>query len=522
MKFFKRRDCEEYQTELETQLDLDNLKKTAHELNNGAKLISIDFFGISATTLFDAGGNYAKTHVYKELKKLLFSYNELNKKGYFIRIRLLFEYPYSISSYSRIQAEFNSDRASMDETAFSRKFHLTESIDIDLYKGSRLVTNQMASLIRVQSLMDELEKKESWKKFDWNDIELKNKITLRFTPINPSFCCLFINNKAYYDVYLMAKKDRYHNSLDPFSPTCYLESKEDSEEISAFKDHFRYLWDLDTTMHYKDATKYNPKTINSLAKIKPPYDIVNDYRANKILNYNIQDFTQEDANRWSTISRKNILKYCADLSPENYDEVMFVTCSWIRDSDNEPKPNLVVEELVTKMLSEDFYYQKKKIIDFRILRAATTDYLDEQLYSGLDSATLGLVVLTKDIEDKDGKTFYCRPNVYHELGYLMNRLGKHKIIILKEEGTSLPSNVQNIPYIPFKRENLKLRYLQIIEAIRTIGSYSPLVQIEALNNHLKRLQNALNEDEIKQREFKTAKTKIENLITELKSAPNNV
>lgn len=301
----------------------------------------------------------------------------------------------------------------------------------------------------------------------------------------------------------------------------FYHSNDDNLEMSAFKDHFRYLWDLDTTMHYKDATKYTPKTTNSLAKIKSPSEIINDYRANKILSYSIEDFSQEDANRWANISRKNVLKFCADLTPTNFDEVMFVTCSWIRDEDNEPKPNLVVEELVTKMLSEDFYYKKRRIIDFKILRAATTDYLDEQLYSGLDSATLGLVVLTKDIKADDGK-FYCRPNVYHELGYLMNRLGKNKIIILKEDGASLPSNVQNIPYIPFKRENLVLRYLQIIEGIRSIGSYSPLVQVSALTNHKERLQNALNDGKIKQNEFKTSETKINLMIEDLKSAPNNV
>lgn len=220
MKHFKKRDCEEYLIELKNQLNIENLKTSAHELKSGAKLISIDFFGISATTLFDAGGNYAKTHVYKELKSLLYSYSELNKEGYIIRLRLLFEYPYSISSYSRIQAEYTSDRSSIDETAFSRKFHLTEPIDLDLFKASRLVTNQMASLIRIQSLMDDLQKKEGWDGFTWNNYEYRNKITLRFTPINPSFCCLFINNTAYYDVYLMAKKDRYHNSLDPFAPIC--------------------------------------------------------------------------------------------------------------------------------------------------------------------------------------------------------------------------------------------------------------------------------------------------------------
>lgn len=515
MKHFKRRDSIEYSEELKKVLTLENLKKTAHPLKDGTKLISIDFFGISATTLFDAGGNYAKTNVYKEIKKLLYSHDELNEEGYFIRIRLLLEYPYSISSYSRIQAEFTSDRASMEETAFSRKFHLTQPVDNEMFHTSRLVSTQTTSLIRIQSLMDELQKKPSWEKEG-----LKNKITLRFTPINPSFCCLFINQNVYYDVYLMAKKDRYHNSLDPFSPICLLE-KTDSEEISAFKDHFRYLWDLDTTIHYKDATKYIPNKINSLSKIKPPTELINDYRASKILNYNIEDFSQEDATRWSVISQKNIQKFCADLTPTNYDETMFVTCSWIRDADNEPKPNLVVEELVTKMLSIDFNYNNKRIIDFKILRAATTDYLDEQLYSGLDKATMGLIVLTKDIEAQDGR-FYSRPNVYHELGYLMNRLSKKKIIIFLEEGAILPSNVQNIPYISFTRETLILRYFQIIEAIRNISNYSPLVHINALSNHLKRIQNSLNDGKIKQKEFNATKKKIELTIEQIKSAPNIV
>lgn len=515
MKNFKKINNNEYHAELRDKLSIENLKKSAHELKDGSRLISIDFFGIAATTLFDAGGNYAKMNVYEQLKNLLFAHPELNKDGYFIRIRLLFEYPYSISSYSRIQAEYNTDRASIDETAYSRKFSHTEPVDLDLFKSSKLVTTQMSSLMIIQSLMDDLEKMPTWKQEG-----LSNKITLRFTPVNPSFCCLFINKDLYFDVYLMAKKQRYHNALKRFAPVIGLNADDDTEEIKAFKDHFRYLWDLDTTIHYKDATKYVANKANSMAKVKSPLEISNDYRARKLLNYFMEDFNEDDATRWAVISKKNIQKFCADFTPSTHEEVMFVTCSWERDKDKESRPNIVARTLVKDWLTKDLN-KSKDLIDFQILRAATTDLLDEQLYEGLDKATMGLIILTKDIEGKDGK-FYSRPNVYHELGYLMNRLSNKNIIILKEEGAVIPSNVQNIPYISFTREELILNYYVIIESIRKISNYSNLHQINALNLHLQRLQEELNAGNIDNKSFRANVRKIKETIEELKTAPNNV
>lgn len=507
MNFYKRRDCDDYQNELIEVLKLENLKKTAFALPNKKKLISIDFLGISATTLFDAGGNYAKTNVYFELKCVLDAHQQLAKEGYQIRIRLLFEYPYSISSYSRIQAEYTSDRASIEETAFSRKFNFSESLDIDLIKSSRYFSTQMASLIRIQSLIDRLNNLESWK-------NSKNKITLRFTAINPSFCCLFINDNAYYDVYLMAKKDRYHTTLEPFAPVCKINDTNDKDEMDAFRDHFRYVWDLDTTIHYIDATHYKPNVSNTLSKIKLPTDLTNNYRANRILSYNIADFSEEDAKKWSVISKKNILKNCADFTPTSFEEIMFVTCSWIKDTDSEPRPNNITQLLVSNWLNEDLN-RHKKIIDFKILRASNTDYLDEQLYSGLDKATLALIILTKDIVDENGK-YYCKPNVYHELGYLMNRLTHRKILILKEEGAILPSNVQNIPYISFTEDDLILQYNLILEAIRKMSGYKPEDQIFALENHLQRLQEYNLSDKLDNKSFKINKAKVASLIKSLK------
>jgi predicted nucleotide-binding protein len=93
-------------------------------------------------------------------------------------------------------------------------------------------------------------------------------------------------------------------------------------------------------------------------------------------------------------------------------------------------------------LNKDF----KKGLQVRMVRRKYGSRIFDKIYSNLQDSTLGIVILTKDVEGKNDK-FYAKPNIYHELGFLMGALHHlntkelSKVLILKEEGVEVPSNV---------------------------------------------------------------------------------
>ncbi len=71
----------------------------------------------------------------------------------------------------------------------------------------------------------------------------------------------------------------------------------------------------------------------------------------------------------------------------------------------------------------------------------------ERAAAECDSA---VIVMTGDDVDGDGQ-MRARENVMHEIGYFHGRYGRERVVLLHEDGVSVPTNLSGIVYIPFPK-----------------------------------------------------------------------
>ena len=519
MRIFKSRTIKEYNSYIKKLLSLETAQKNALKISKPKIIedkeykycIRIDFLGQVASTLFDVGGLRVKYNVFDELRKLADRTTELNSKGYFIKIRLLLEYPYSVSSYSRIQSESSSERSSVKEPIYNRGFKIVEQVDQSIFGSSSFISTQSNILSIIQSFADELQEKHNW-----NERDSPNSIRVRFTPISPGMCCLFINNKLFFDVYLYAKETRYHTTSILCSPVVEISFKE-KYTFKAYEDHFRYLWDLDVTLDCQDATKYAKNRPRSLSKIIPPQQIDYESKAKKILE-NDSKLTTSEAIKWKNSARRILNRYTADLSPNPASESIFVTCSWTKGEDGTSAPNKYAEYLAATLQKDFTTSMNTPLISVRIMQAVPAEFLSAQLYINLEDSTLAIILLTKDIQSTDGN-YYSKPNVYHELGYLMKHLGRDKITILSEKGVIIPSNIQDIPRFEFETDKIELIYLDLIKQLENITYFDKYILESVSHSHTNRLFKCFKKGTIAKKEFEYAKNRIQRWSTTLVSTP---
>ncbi len=517
MKIYTNRESEEYLNELLKRMSVDELKRTAINIKEPfevegqefSRVIRIDYLGISATTLFDVGKNYAKHNVYNQILELLRSVKKLNEEGIFIRFRILLDYPYSISAYSRIQAEVSVNRSSIDEPEFLRDFKLVEQIDERMFNSSSFVTAQMQTLDRIQELIDGRENDS------YLNSSLPNRIMVRFTPIAPSICCLIINDVVFYDAYLLAKKNRFERVCTPlFSPIIQI-NREDGEFYLAFEDNFRYLWELDVTMDYEDATYYQKGKPHTMSKIKKPSEVFFEEKARNILKYNPK-LTIEEAHQWKSCAHRVLDRFCANLLPTPGSDSLFLACSWTKGASGQSRPNKNAIEL-SNMLQDDFSLgrdSKIPLMSVHIMEAVTTDFLSRQLYSTLNAATIGLILLTKDIQTNDGM-WLSKPNVYHELGYLLHKFGIERLIIIAEDKKLITANIHDIPYKIFERNKISLLYPEIVQWLKSVCRLNKKIIREIFEGHEKRLQKLVMNETITPEERKKTIIKMNDILNEM-------
>ena len=75
-----------------------------------------------------------------------------------------------------------------------------------------------------------------------------------------------------------------------------------------------------------------------------------------------------------------------------------------------------------------------------------------------------LIVLTTDDQTTDGGR-RARQNVIHELGYFHGILGRDKVLLLKQSGVDLFSNISGLVYKEFDREKIELVFEDIRKAL---------------------------------------------------------
>lgn len=74
----------------------------------------------------------------------------------------------------------------------------------------------------------------------------------------------------------------------------------------------------------------------------------------------------------------------------------------------------------------------------------------EKLETGADACDAAVIVMTGDDTDSAGQA-RARENVMHEIGYFHGKYGRRRVVLLHEEGVSVPTNLSGIVYVPFPK-----------------------------------------------------------------------
>jgi predicted nucleotide-binding protein len=74
----------------------------------------------------------------------------------------------------------------------------------------------------------------------------------------------------------------------------------------------------------------------------------------------------------------------------------------------------------------------------------------QKLAEESNRCSYAVVVMTGD-DDTGHEQPRARENVIHEIGYFQARYGLNRVALLYEEGTSIPSNIHGLVYIPFPK-----------------------------------------------------------------------
>lgn len=517
MRFFKNRHDPDYKTFLTKLLDLEDAEgiiKTAISIENPKKhngieyhkCIRIDFCGIAASTLFKKDN--LNLEVANKFLTVFSNLEKINKLGIFVKVRFLFAYLYSDFSFSLIKAEKSSKRATMKDPTFSPDFDLEEELTEEEFFSSAAYRNQTKSLEQIQKLAD------SFKLFENNSV---NSIQVRFTPISLNLCSLIINDSSLSDPYLYSREDITRESLANLYPLVSLNGRDDKLEFESVLDNFRYLWNHQTTLYCKDATHYIVNEKESLKKIRKPFDLTFESKSKRlrdlektIINSDEEKTPDRKIKQWRFLLKQMVLHSTKIFQENNSSESIFIACSWRPDITGDKTPNKYALELET-YLREDF----SSAIEIKLVVTGPGEGLFDKIYTFLRQSTLGIILITKDIESLDGK-FYSKPNIYYEHGFLVSHLDARRtsrVIALVKNGSTPPTNADDRGYINFDADKLALRYGKIIswlkERCETVGKD----QIEnAVRNHKKRLNQMVIDSMIHKAVYEQLLVELEGIL----------
>lgn len=489
---FENRHDPKYKSLLCKLLDLtdtDGIINTAIKIENPRrhngkeyhKCIRIDFCGISAGSLFKRDNS--NLEVSNKFLSIFSNLEKINEQGIFVKVRFLFAYLYSDFSFSLIKAEKTSKRATIKDTTFSPDFDLEDELTDEEFFSSAAYNNQTKSLEQIQKLAD------SYKLFDNHSL---NTIQVRFTPISLNLCSLVINDTSLSDPYLYAREDIAIESLANLYPVIALTNNDNNLQFASVLDNFRYLWNHQTTLYCKDATHYVINEKESLKKIRKPFDLTFESKAKrlkdleKVLVHKEEDWTAErKIKQWRFLLKQMVMHSTKIFQESPTSESIFLACSWRPDITGEKKPNKYALELES-FLKEDF----DSAIDIKLVITGPGEGLFDKIYTYLRQSTLGIIIITKDIEANDG-AYYSKPNIYYEHGFLVSHLDARRtsrVIALVKNGSTPATNADDRGYVNFEPDRLALRYGKIIgwlkERCETVGKE----QIEhAITNHKRRL-----------------------------------
>lgn len=84
-------------------------------------------------------------------------------------------------------------------------------------------------------------------------------------------------------------------------------------------------------------------------------------------------------------------------------------------------------------------------------------YIGEKFEAYADQCSCAVIIMTGDdkaFDPNETEEIRVRENVMHELGYFQACLGSDRVILLKENGVHIPTNILGRGYISFSRGHI--------------------------------------------------------------------
>jgi predicted nucleotide-binding protein len=93
--------------------------------------------------------------------------------------------------------------------------------------------------------------------------------------------------------------------------------------------------------------------------------------------------------------------------------------------------------------------------------------LIEKLFDNAARCDSAVIVMTGD-DVVNEEELRVRQNVMHEIGFFQGRYGRNSVILLHEEGVSIPTNLSGLVYIPFPKGNIEAGFHVLQRELKAI------------------------------------------------------
>jgi hypothetical protein len=495
-KVFETRESEEYKDILSTVLSIENssspiyqdLVSSSFGLSPDAsdkmgqshnlkinRVINIDYVGMTAAVLLDRELRHTQNAHYGRLNELLKSLGDLNERGVAVKIRIVLQYPYSLAGQNRILSEMWNDRAYMGEAHGRDETELAPALTLPMIEHSSLIRAQQYCLENLQSLRERLE------------ISEPNKLEIRFAFISTLICGLRVNNLFFYDPYHYGRVRGTNTCAYTSNPVVMIDGSDRSSAYQAFCNHFRVIWECDSTLGYDDVIEI-PKGMGAVI-IKRPEKLDPTNKAKRLKELGSFDDAWEKKRKGQLYRLVNRL--CPIIRPVDEPEWGFLAAAWEQKRDGNHGP--CIPALILAEMFSDAFPSLDRDVRVSVLQTDLGESLSRTLFGLMDASTFSIILLTKEIEGK-----YCKPNVYFELGYLFNKNRTRRTLIVVEEGMHFPTDLSDVISTHIRRSNpqsideMKRVFRKLLENMERANIINENTLKELLEDWLPRWQPSAN------------------------------
>jgi hypothetical protein len=206
------------------------------------------------------------------------------------------------------------------------------------------------------------------------------------------------------------------------------------------------MWECDSTLDYDDVVEREPRTITVM--IRKPESLKTSHKTRRLKSLPIKSPDLQKI-EWDLREGKlyrlvNML--CPIVPSVDAEEIGFLAAAWEKKDGGTEGPCEPASMLENLFKAGFESLPNPGRVHVKVLQSQVGSSLTKSLFDLMDVSTFSIIMLTKEIEDK-----FCKPNVYLELGYLLNKNKKSHTFIVAEHGVIPPTDVQDITFIPFDR-----------------------------------------------------------------------